>query len=312
MQMIENVLTFKVPATNSGEVYVDIARAMNIVNRGPLSKNRQQGLWHVHGACFFADAVQQGTADRIGVQYEVSVSGAPRNWVTRNALVKAFEHWKEQQRAAYNAVSPSIKPKWQDFKVWLNDNHRTTGDLIPVSGHMFGGSDPYLGGEWVRSKLVAEIVDADGHIDQIEPELHIIGDDNGDTNKGIIKAYANSRARVQDTDPALPADPSGNIYAQSSEAIDDRIEGIVENLEIDNDVAPYDPDEYPGGANNGEEPLLYAFGTNTTTTKRKISVNGFAAPNGLLEIQYNLNMTGVEAGSGEFWIQLFVSHREAY
>ena len=315
MQMHEHVLSFQIPNQDSGEVYIDIAKAMSIVNR---KLYRQQGLWHVHGVCTYAESdytVPSGLTGTTGVPYTVSISGAPRNWVTRNALVKGFESWKDQQKKGYDGSSTSIKPKWQDFKVWLNNNHKNVGDLIPTSGHMFGGVDLYTAGEWAKSKIVWEEVDAAGLVVQREPELHILGPNNGNTNQSLIINYGDSRALVQSPDPVTPGGVEHNLYSQSEEAIDQRIEGIIENLKVDNDEPPYDQVTYPGGATNGIEPLLYAFGANSSTAKRKLTLNGFAAPNGLLEIQFSKetgNDPNIEANSGEFWIQLFVSHREAY
>ncbi len=311
MQMHEHVLSFRIPNSDSGEVYVDIAKAMSQINR---KLYRQQGLWHVHGVCSYAesDLVAGGTT---GVEYTVAISGAPRTWVTRNALVKAFEAWKDQQKKAYDASSDSIKPKWQDFKVWLNNNHKTNGSLQPTSGHMFGGVDLYDNGEWVQSKIVYELADGAGAVQQYEPELHILGDDNGTTNVGLIKQYALSRATVQSPDPILLGGIEDNIYAVSDAALGDQVEEIIENLETDNNEPPYSQLAYPGGSTNGNEPLLYAFGANASTAKRKLTLNGFAAPNGLLEIQYakdNIDPAVVQPNSGEIWLQLFVSHREAY
>ena len=308
MQMHEHVLSFLIENQDSGEVYIDIAQSMSIVNR---KLYRQQGLWHVHGACTYADVNVPG-APSIGVPYTVAISGAPRTWVTRNALVKAFEKWKDQQKLAYDATSPSVKPKWQDFKVWLNDNHRLNGSLIPTSGHMFGGDDPYTAGEWVHSKIVWEEVGAGGTISKREPELHIVGPNNGDTSAGLIVNYGDSRALVQSPDPVTPGAIADNLYSNSEDAIDDQVQNIMENIKVDNDEPPYDQVTYPGGSNNGNEPLLYSFAANSNTGKRKLALNGFAAPNGLLEIQFSKDSSGGEANTGEFWIQLFVSHREAY
>ena len=312
MQMQEHVLSFKIANQNQGEVYIDIAKAMSIVNR---KLYRQQGLWHVHGVCTYADA-QSATIplNKVGVPYTVSISGAPRNWVTRNALVKAFEKWKEQQSKAYNASSNSIKPKWQDFKVWLNENHRTSGDLLPISGHMFGGTDVFTAGEWVRSKIVYELADAAGAVVQAEPELHILGPDNGTTNKGLIVQYGDSRSLVQSPDPLTPGNLSDNLYVISEGSLGDQIQEITQNMETDNDEPPYDQVTYPGGSTNGYEPILYSFGANSSTGKRKLTLNGFAAPNGLLEVQFDkeINPDIANPDTGDFWIQLFVSHREAY
>mgnify|MGYP000107433736 CR=1 FL=1 len=311
MQMQEHVLNFKIANQNQGEVYIDIAKAMSIVNR---KLYRQQGLWHVHGVCTYADA--QDATDplkTIGIPYTVSISGAPRNWVTRNALVKALSLWQDQQKQAYDNVSPSIKPKWNDFKVWLNENHRTTGDLIPISGHMFGGTDLYNAGMWVQSKIVYEQADAAGAVIQYEPELHILGPNNGTTNLGLIFQYQDSRASVFSPDPNVLVGVDETMYTLASEVLGNQTDEIVENMQTDNNEPPYDQDEYPGGSTNGNEPVLYSFGANSSTGKRKLTLNGFAAPNGLIEIQFD-KTTGTQAveNTGEFWIQLFVSHREAY
>lgn len=311
MQMQEHVLSFRIPNSDSGEVYIDIAKSMSMVSRKLF---RQQGLWHVHGVCTYADSALAATpAKTTGVPYTVAIGGAPRNWVTRNSLVKAFSAWKDQQKKVYDSISPSIKPKWQDFKVYLNDNHRVTGDITPTSGHMFGGVDAYNGGEWIYSKLVVESADGAGAVVQSEPFLHILGDNNGLTSVGTILNYQESRSIQQSPNPALPIGWDDNIYALSADPLSDQLEEITENMGLENNNPPYDNDDYPGNDSNGNEPILYAFGANATTAKRKLTLNGFAAPNGLLEIQYNKDIPEEAApNSGELWIQLFVSHREAY
>ena len=314
MQMQEHVLSFKVENQNQGEVYIDIAKAMSICGRRLF---RQQGLWHVHGVCTYADVIDAADPlQTIGVPYTVSISGAPRNWVTRNSLVKAFEKWKDQQAKAYDAQgSDSFKPKWQDFKVWLNQNHYNNGDLLPVSGHMFGASPAYIAGQWDHSQFVIEEgMSNPGVITEQTPELHILGPDNGYTTMGLINAYQESRALPQSPDPLVPAGGSTNLYALSEDALADQDAQIVaDQMTSGSREPPYDLDQYPGGEANGIEPILYSFGANSSTAKRKLSLNGFAAPNGLIEIQFDKKV-GPEGqqNTGVFWIQLFVSHREAY
>ncbi len=309
MQMQESVLTFRIPNSDSGEVYIDIASAMSQVNRKLF---RQQGLWHVHGVCTYADSdlIAGGTT---GVPYTVSISGAPRTWVVRNSLVKALSLWQDQQKQAYDNVSPSIKPKWNDFKVWLNNNHKAIGNLNPTSGHMFGATDPYNVGMWVPSKIVYE-QSVGGVVTQYEPEMHILGANNGTTNLGLIFQYQDSRASVFSPDPNVLAGVDETMYTLASEVLGDQTDEIVENMQTDNNEPPYDQDEYPGAGVHAYEPQLYSFAANASTAKRKLTLNGFAAPNGLLEIQYNKDPPTETAlpNTGELWLQLFVSHREAY
>ena len=286
MQMQEHKLLFNVEAVNSGEFYIDLAMAMSQVNRKGYNQN---GLWHVAKMEFFLDFQTQpgepGIPLRQGTEYHVDIRGAPRTWVCRNALVKAFSLWKEQQKQAYDAVSPSVKPKWQDFKVWLSQDHKAAGTLTPVSGGIHGATDAYDLGEWVHSKIVYELADAAGLVVQAEPELHIIGPDNGTVSKGIINQYAISRARVQAPDPALPATIEDSMYSIASEALGDQTVEIVQNMEDDNNEPPYDLDAYPGGNSNAVDPTLYEFVSNSSTRAPKLTCGPLSVPNGLLEIQ---------------------------
>ena len=324
VQMEETVLTFKIEA-DAGEDYIDIAQCMSMVNR---KLNRQQGLWEILGVQLFADAMDPdrvGTP-RVGLPYTVSISGAPRTWVTRNSLVKAFHAWKDQQQLALDSAgSDSLRPRWEDFKVWLNDNHRTNGNITPVSGHMFGGDDPYMLGEWIPSKLVVEEVDGAGLVVQSEPQLHILGANNLPASAGLIYNYAISRALPFSPDPELPSSIALNIYTQSSNALSEQVEEITTNMKTDNDDAPYDPDEYPGGGTNGFEPLLFGFVSTATgaTNGRKTTMNGFAAPNGLLELQYDLELRRADIPTDpptprsnltnpELWLQVVVGRRSDY
>ncbi len=297
MQLTENTLTFKVPNANAGEVYIDIARAMSIVNRKLF---RQQGLWTVLGMKFYCETSPAGG----GVTYQVAVSGAPRNWVTRNALVKAFEHWKEQQAEAYAASSPSIKPRWQDFKVYLSENHRATGDLTPISGHMFGGTDTYQEGEWVHSSIVYTDLDGGGLPDTHEVCMHIL--DTGNVCVGLIRQYQISRARVISPDPDVPGALTTSIYTLMDAGLSDKIAEVTENLLDQNDEPPYDVENYPGGSSNGTEPLLYGYVSNSSNLKRSTGISGFSVPNGLLEVQF-------QAGEpSDFWITMVVQGRSQY
>ncbi len=319
MQMEETVLTFKID-DNAGRVWIDTAMAMSMVNR---RLNRQQGLWEILGVQLYSDVLDTNpdpdvNKGRYGSPYTVAMSGAPRTWVTRNSLVKAFHAWKDQQQLALDSAgSQSLKPRWEDFKVWLNDEHRTGTTLTPVSGHMFGNSDAYAVGEWVSSKIVWDEVDGAGLVVQQDPELHILGADNLPQGVGLISHYGLSRALPFSPDPELPSSVALNIYTQSANALSEQVEEITSNMKTDNNDAPYDPDFYPGSDGNGHDPLLFGFVANTTgaTNGRKTVMNGFSAPNGLIEVQYNIDLPfhgEHQAQDPELWIQLVVGRRSDY
>ncbi len=300
MQLTENVLNYRIPNIAAGEFYIDIAESMSMVNR---KLHRQQGLWTVLGVNCYAEH----TVGNQGAVYEIAFGGAPRNWVTRNALVKAFSLWKEQQAKAYRAAGgDGIKPRWQDFKVYLNQNSKIIGNIRPVSGHMFGAYEAYKQGEWKYSKIVYTVDDGAGNIVTQEPTLWILGDNNGSTDKGLILQYQDSRALVTSPDPDLPGNLEHSMYMIAEAALGEQIREITKNMDEDNDEPPYDQDEYPGVPTNAFEPQMYSFGTNSSLAKRKISLPGFSAPNGLIEFQVDLD------AESNLWIQLIVGGRRPY
>ncbi|AXH79041.1 MAG: hypothetical protein [Circular genetic element sp.] len=319
-QMEETVLVFKIE-DSIGETYIDIAKCMSMVNR---KLYRQQGLWDVRGVQLFGDALDTNLTnpERVGLPYTVAISGAPRTWVTRNSLVKAFHAWIDQQNKALEAAgSRDLKPRWQDFKVWLNENHRQNGDITPVSGHMFGGDDPYQLGEWIQSKIVWEEVDGAGLVVEQEPEMVILGPTALPANVALIDQYGDSRALPHSPDPVTPTLLADNMYTQSHDALGEQMEEVTANMKTDNNEPPYQQVNYPGGDGNGHEPLLFGFVANSTgsTNGRKSVMNGFAAPNGLLELQYNLDLTRGTSEAPlpdltvpELWLQVVIGRRSDY
>lgn len=319
MQMEETVLTFKI-SDAAGERYIDLGQSMSMVNR---KLYRQQGLWEVLGVQLFADAKVIGKSNRSGIPYTVSISGAPRTWVTRNSLVKAFHAWKDQQDKAIDAAgSADIRPRWQDFKVYLNENHRAlvaagTLNETPISGHMFGGDDPYQLGEWIPSKIIWEEVDGAGAVVEQDPEMVILGDNNLPASVALIEQYGDSRGLPQSPDPLTPTLLADNMYTQSHDALGEQMEEVTANLRTDNNDPPYNQAQYPGDNNNGIEPILYGFVANSTgsTHGRKTVMNGFAAPNGLLEVQYALDLLVEDVPfyeNAELWMQVVVGRRSDY
>ena len=315
MQLEENVLIFRLDlsAGTEGSIrYIDLARCMSIVNR---KLYRQQGLWEVLAVKAFAHNKVAGATPYTGVPFKYSLRGAPRSWVVRNAMVKVFEKWKDQQKGAYDAMgSDSFKPKWQDFKVYLSDDHVNGTELTPTSGDMFGADDAYNVGSWEHAEFVIEeAMSVPGVITERQPLLHILGPDNGYVNMGIVNAYQESRSIVTSPEPIVPAGGSTNLYTLSEDALGDQDAQVTaEMMGSANRSPPYDPDDYAGGATNAIAPQAYSMGASTTgsTVPRFITSNGFSAVNGLLELQVGL--TKAEADVGEFWLQLVIGKRRAY
>lgn len=294
MQLSQKMLYFE--WSGSGVNYIDIARCLSLVNR---RLERQQGLYTVLGAKFQTNAVT-----------EFQISHAPTTWVTRNALVMAFEHWRNQTKRAVKAGAGSKKPMWLDFKVWLNNGHKVGTELTPRDGGPVGTNAGVstANTEWVHSKLVIMDTDhahATDQMDLIEPELHIMGDNVGTSNYGIIHNYSLSRAYPGIAQPTHQPAGQLSIFHRASEAVDGTIVEIIDNLESDNDYPPYDYDDYPGGNSNLINPVAGAYvsiGPGDVTTS--VNLNGFSAPNGLLQVQ--------TTADGTHSLMLFIGNRSSY
>jgi hypothetical protein len=304
-QLEENVLTFKI--TNHGgatEYYFDIAKSLSEMNRKAY---RQHGLWEVLAMNLYVGGAEGTPDEGVATRYTVAVSGAPRTWMTRNALVKAYHLWIKQQREAAKASGQSIRPKWEDFKVYLNINHKQTGTIRPITGHMFGGTSTVYAGEWVHSQVIYETLSATGNVEEHDPFLTILGDSSlNDNTLGAINQYARSRAILQSPSPDLPAQVADTMYALAQGPLGEHDATIIDNMEDSNDEPPYSAQDYIG-VNSAEEPLLYAWGSNASDKNHKINLNGFSVPNGLLEMQVAADLEDTD-----IYVQMVIGQRRDY
>lgn len=319
MQMHENVLVYT--WTGSGEQYIDIPKGWALQNRKSCHQN---GLHHV------AKAMVHTTGTGSGNVITFQISGAARNWVVRNSITKAWHLWRDQQKRVYEALQgDSTRPKWQDFKIFLNEDHKDAvvagTDLLPIAGGPLGNTDAYAyaadsagaldDGEWVYSKIYwGDLEEVGPTFDVESSRMWIVGSDSG-ADVGLINQYAQSRATVQSPDPAtLPNFANNNIYVKASEPIDETLEVIASSQYTSNDSPPYSPDIYPGsqsaaGQENGNELTCYSWNSFSVVTDfgRTLSLDGFSAPNGLIRVQ----VAGASSAD-EHHMALYYVGREAY
>ena len=106
-----------VPVTS----YIDLSQVASLINR----RFYRQGInWAVAGFKF--QSLQAGS---------VQISKLPNTWVLSNSWEKSFRSWSKMNRLAL-AESPSVRPKFLDFKVYADAQHHAAGvpaNLLPVS-----------------------------------------------------------------------------------------------------------------------------------------------------------------------------------
>lgn len=203
----------------------------------------------------------------------LNVYRLPATWVSYNAWVKAYSHWKEQQDDAMaEADTWSMRAKYRDFKIVYNLGHSTglnsgvtltqptpSGSLsLAAAQAIDAGADI----DWEYSLVT--VPNVGGNTGTAEEYLvGMLGDDSG-TYKGIIKAYADSRARPFPNDPSTVTQAGGSqidggLYAEMQDVGEDYDE-IMSNVTTRNNSPPYiigsvdsTHEFYPGGSNMGSD-----------------------------------------------------------
>lgn len=220
------------------------------------------------------------------------------NWVTKNAVKKGFHQWQKMNQQVLKET-PSIKPTWHDFKVFMNSEHRSNNlyDLqaVPDFDHT-----PFVKGEWAYSQFV--FPENDNHLDATESWIHIHGghiDNTGAAlspfnpkialSTGLIQAYKESRASVPHESPEADSVSVNNPYGSLFD-MGESNQDITENLLNSNDRAPYDRNSMPG---DELTPTLYNAAEIRVQSSEVVNMtNGFVAPCGLIKVMTN-QATGI-------------------
>ena len=272
MPKIEPAVTQLVYLVPDGISYIDLAKDLSIVNR----RLYRQGMTYVVQDVQMLVNTGQKASDVSYLQFAT----AGNSWIVHNAWKKGFAAWREQTREFTDATG-ILPGKWNDFKIYLDDTHEDGTILVPYAGD----GAAYEIGEWTHSKLV---FDDDGT--ERELKMHLIGSSNlADTNNesgiGLIHEYARSRPRgPTGGEPEISAEASDTIWAKL-QGTDEMTDMLSDNIEGDNDLAPYDRVEYPGGDTNADAAVPVRWLT-ANATQGMSNVPGFVVPCGLLKIEH--------------------------
>ena len=250
--------------------FIDIAEALSKINR----KFYRQGVY------YYVNSVEIYN-NETGV---VDLHTAPDNWITKNSWNRAFQVFQKMNRLVGPPLTSGTRPKYHDFKIYLNNRHRTTGTTSPSLYDINANATPFSNGEWIYSTFTS--ADDDGDASQMSDEFkaHLLGDHSGNPNNwdsiGLIKSYAETRARVTPDAPTLdaniPTDPLVNIFDFSSE---EQMNDILENLNEENDEPPYNKLTYVG--EGGHMHHVARIGTEVGVGRIGRAA-GFCAPFGLI------------------------------
>jgi len=215
----------------------------------------------------------------------ITVNRLPETWCLSNAWEKGFRAWQRQQdEALEEGDQQSVKGRYNDFKIFADDEHSGTSSphfLLPVDldGNAFDAP-----AEWLHSEVVIPNSPAPGV--STEYKLHMVGGDSLTRDvKSLIKAYADSRSTPQSPDPSTPGTASTGLYTSMFNVGNNDSE-VVANAEFRNDALPYNQIQYPGAAGNGPtlELMNRIFLNPSSTIPGKYSLAGSNIPCGLVKI----------------------------
>lgn len=292
IQPSELVLNFQLEGGTPGTSYIDLAQSLSALNR----KFFRQGYEYV------VAGVELISND----DCTVIINRLNRNWVTYNSWTKAQALWKKQQDETMDdAGLEDTVGRYRDFKVRVDGYQRDApatdytfadGNLKPMNVLTLAAAqviDPEAQYEWNYSDVV--VPNAEGVVGDTEQyQLHMIGDDVGTVSRGVVKAYAESRARPHTFDPNIVDVGDGGLFGEMfNVGMDD--EEIIQLAQYENNQPPYlnsDHTEfefYPGGTNVPVGTMCFNLATGATTGRLVSSYGGSTfVPCGLLQVTDSL------------------------
>ncbi len=252
-------LTITANLATAGSHICDIGELMSQINR---KKFRQGMQYAVQSIEFYSPAA------------DIIVSRLPHHWCGVNAWTKTMELWRQQQNEKmFDAGIGDTIAAHRDFKIFADAAHAdgSYDNLNPFT-LATGGPDsqyyrsttsaqtvsPTVEKAWDKSQVVIPNATGAGTA-SIEYYCHMLGDDafgGATASFGMIKAYAESRARPMSEDPNIVNVARGGIFGDMTDVgADSGL--IVGNAQDQNAHLPYlnDMDSsfefYPGGTNQG-------------------------------------------------------------
>lgn len=267
MPKIEPAVTTLWYSVADGVSYVDIAKDLSMVNRRLYRQGYAYAIQEIQVALM--------PGMKVTDVWQGAFSVIPNSYIAHNAWKKAFHTWKDMQDEYMDGMGERLKGKWADFKIYLDDSHAGGTTLTPVAGD--GGA--YSTGEWIYSNFVYDDAGTTR-----SPTIHMIGTSTDDSAIGLIEAYGDSRNYVI-SGPGNPSEMATGFYAQFH-GVGDIDDELGNDLRDDNDLPPYDQDDYPGGHSNADTAQLVRLAAVSASESISL-VPGFVAPCGLIRISTN-------------------------
>ena len=255
--------------------FIDVGLALSKINR----RFARSGVY------YYINSVEVYN-DETGV---VDLHTVPDTYMTKNAWNYLFSKFQQM-----NSLVDTPRGKWHDFRVYMNNLHRTTGSLNPVLHGINANFNEIDSNEAAEYSLFTT-ADSDGDFNSQGTALnqeadnffvHLVGPHVGNSGNwssvGAIQSYNAARSQVSFSGTPVvhadnPTDPILNMFDMSSEEF---LNDIAENLANMNDMPPY-PADYMVGEVADNLQHVARIGTEQGVGRIGRAA-GFCAPFGLI------------------------------
>lgn len=300
---------FNAPSDGTHIFYLDLAQSLSIQER---KLHRQMSVRHVHGG-LLKDTNQNAT---------IHLNTLPNTWAVRTAIRRGFKLWTKMNRQAMEGMTGAIRPKYHDYKVFMNEHHQAWYALNAHIGQrpVDANSVTIPSGEWLPAKYVSEDPDigaavASGLADPAGADLnpdqfyaHVVGPHvtasgygapGGDnyTSVGLVQSWMDTRPQQDpDNEPniqtqaQLAFDPLANLFDEG-----DTVDELLENLESINDDTPYNAERpWGGGTATGSQDNLQLMSYAVASSANPVvPIAGFSAIMGLVQVRLTTTQGGL-------------------
>lgn len=259
--------------TGTGEDfhYIDLARELSAIN----SRLYRQGMTY-HVANISVHDTQSSY---------LKFCTMPNTWPVKAAWRMGFKNWLEHNRRALENTNPGAAAKssrWNDFRIFINDLHRTDTTDRPrftdVEGNLIR-QDEY---NYTRMASI------DGGTND-EFYLHMMGEHTGSssnfTSVSLLEAY--EETLVQPTLPAEEPDFDTGVWSNLYD-VGGEVDDIIDNLVQDYDNPPYSRTVFPGMKDGSVVNCTKPWAVREVhieSANNSAMVGGFEVPCGLIVVE---------------------------